>query len=75
MGDLARLGRRIFVECRGGEDCTLGNRAELDPASFPADLPWEDLAKQRTFRCKRCGGTKVEVRLEVEREWKRRLRR
>lgn len=46
----------------------------LDLKQFDPDMTFEDL-KKLSFRCSQCGSTKVELRRELEREWRRRIKR
>lgn len=64
-------GRWIFVTCRNSR---CGNQRVLDLKQFDPEMTLSDL-KLKTFRCSKCGSTRVELRRELEREWKRRIKR
>ena len=71
IGHYIIAGRFIFVRCRGPR-CE--HQRVLDLRRFDPEMTYEDL-KQKTFRCSKCGSTRVELRRELEREWKRRIKR
>ena len=62
-------GRWIFVKCGG---CS--HRRVLDLRRFDPEMTFEEL-KQKKFRCSKCGSIRVELRRELEREWRRRIKR
>lgn len=64
-------GRWIIARCEGGRCC---NQRVLNLKRFDPDMTVADL-KKKTFRCSQCGSTKVEVIVEREREWRRRIKR
>jgi hypothetical protein len=64
-------GRWIFVTCKGG-NCF--HQRVLDLRRFDPEMTFAEL-KQKKFRCSKCGSTRVEVKREIEREWRRRIKR
>jgi hypothetical protein len=64
-------GRWIFITCRNSR---CGNQRVLDLRRFDPEWTVKELEKVK-FRCSQCGSDKVELRRELEREWKRRIKR
>lgn len=63
--------RWITVTCKA-EGCF--NWRVLNLKRFDPEMTFEEL-KQKKFRCSKCGSTRVEVKREIEREWRRRIKR
>lgn len=74
IGDLIRCDRRVFIECRASPESWCNGKSEIDLIRFPRDMPWQELENKK-FVCSRCGGRKFRISREIERAWKRRIKR